>query len=147
MHFDGGMAVWQVVDFQWNPHDPWTMMSVSDEAQLEGGGTLQLWRVSDLLHRSEEDVLAELEKHRFLLCYISLCWGVYYCNRAFMHQQVVISEYDRKFTMLGRLRLATAHFTKFVAAPMWGASECTAAGSDTNANVLLQGVHSDWQNA
>lgn len=54
----------QVVDFQWNPHDPWTIMSVSDEAQLEGGGTLQLWRVSDLLHRSEEDVLAELQKYR-----------------------------------------------------------------------------------
>mmetsp|Transcript_6765 Transcript_6765/g.19508 ORF Transcript_6765/g.19508 Transcript_6765/m.19508 type:complete len:559 (-) Transcript_6765:257-1933(-) len=53
-----------VVDFQWNPHDPWTLMSVSDESQMEGGGTLQLWRVSDLLHRSEEDVLAELEKHR-----------------------------------------------------------------------------------
>lgn len=53
-----------VVDFQWNPHDSWTIMSVSDEAQLEGGGTLQLWRVSDLLHRSEEDVLAELEKYR-----------------------------------------------------------------------------------
>ncbi len=54
----------QVVDFQWNPHDEWTLMSVSDESQMEGGGTLQLWRVSDLLHRSEEEVLAELEKHR-----------------------------------------------------------------------------------
>ncbi len=54
----------QVVDFHWNPHDPWTIMSVSDESQLEGGGTLQLWRVSDLIHRPEEEVLAELEAHR-----------------------------------------------------------------------------------
>ncbi len=55
----------QVVDFQWNPHDPWTIMSVSDESQMEGGGTLQLWRVSDLLHRPEEEVLAELEANRW----------------------------------------------------------------------------------
>lgn len=53
-----------VVDFQWNPHDPWTLMSVSDESQMEGGGTLQLWRISDLIHRPEEEVLAELEANR-----------------------------------------------------------------------------------
>jgi histone-binding protein RBBP4 len=53
-----------VVDFQWNPHDPWTIMSVSDESQMESGGTLQLWRISDLLHRPEEEVLAELEANR-----------------------------------------------------------------------------------
>ena len=40
-------------------------MSVSDESQMEGGGTLQLWRISDLLYRTEEEVLAELEAHRW----------------------------------------------------------------------------------
>lgn len=55
----------QVVDFQWNPHDPWTFMSVSDDVSDElGGGTLQLWRVNDLIYRPEADVLAELDKHR-----------------------------------------------------------------------------------
>lgn len=53
-----------MVDFQWNPHEPWTIMSVSDESQMEGGGTMQLWRISDLLHRPEEEVLAELEANR-----------------------------------------------------------------------------------
>ncbi|KAL3137237.1 hypothetical protein ABBQ32_006786 [Trebouxia sp. C0010 RCD-2024] len=54
-----------VVDFQWNPHDPWTFMSVSDDVSDElGGGTLQLWRVNDLIYREEAEVLAELEKHR-----------------------------------------------------------------------------------
>ncbi len=55
----------QVVDFQWNPHDPWTFMSVSDDVSDElGGGTLQLWRVNDLIYRDEAEVLAELDKHR-----------------------------------------------------------------------------------
>lgn len=31
-----------VVDFQWNPHDPWTFFSVADEAGEGGGGTLQV---------------------------------------------------------------------------------------------------------
>ncbi|KAA6418962.1 MAG: WD-40 repeat-containing MSI4-like [Trebouxia sp. A1-2] len=54
-----------VVDFQWNPHDPWTFMSVSDDVSDElGGGTLQLWRVNDLIYRDEAEVLAELDKHR-----------------------------------------------------------------------------------
>ena len=55
----------QVVDFHWNPAEPFTLMSVADESSLEkGGGTLQLWRISDLITRPEEEVLAELEPHR-----------------------------------------------------------------------------------
>ena len=63
----------QVVDFQWNPHDPWTLMSVSDESQMEGGGTLQLWRISDLIHRPEEEVLAEMEANRCVCKCCSTC--------------------------------------------------------------------------
>ena len=40
-------------------------MSVSDDVSDElGGGTLQLWRVNDLIYRDEAEVLAELERHR-----------------------------------------------------------------------------------
>ena len=40
-------------------------MSVSDDVSDElGGGTLQLWRVNDLIYREEAEVLAELDKHR-----------------------------------------------------------------------------------
>ena len=40
-------------------------MSVSDDVSDElGGGTLQLWRVNDLIYRDEAAVLAELDKHR-----------------------------------------------------------------------------------
>lgn len=47
-------------------------MSVSDdstegpegEGTKTGGGTLQLWRISDLLYRPEDEVVAELEAHR-----------------------------------------------------------------------------------
>lgn len=46
-----------MVDFHWNPAEPFTLMSVADESSLEkGGGTLQLWRISDLLTRPEEEV-------------------------------------------------------------------------------------------
>ena len=54
----------QVVDFQWNPADPWTLLSVADEAGEGGGGTLQLWRISDFVYRPDEEVLAELEPYR-----------------------------------------------------------------------------------
>eukprot|EP00210_Caulerpa_lentillifera_P005620 g5373.t1 len=53
-----------IVDFEWNPHDPWTMLSVSDDVSSgNGGGTLQMWRISDLIHRPEHEVLQELQQH------------------------------------------------------------------------------------
>ncbi|WIA34025.1 hypothetical protein OEZ86_012406 [Tetradesmus obliquus] len=70
-----GHRAGKVVDFQWCPGSPWTMMSVSDDTAVDseaaaggagksGGGTLQLWRISDLLYLPEEQVVAELEAHR-----------------------------------------------------------------------------------
>ena len=37
------------------------MMSVSED---EKGGTIQLWRICDMIYRPEKEVLAELEQHR-----------------------------------------------------------------------------------
>uniref|UniRef100_A0A803P2V2 Histone-binding protein RBBP4-like N-terminal domain-containing protein n=1 Tax=Cannabis sativa TaxID=3483 RepID=A0A803P2V2_CANSA len=55
----------KIVDFHWNASDPWTIVSVSDDCDTTGGGgTLQIWRMSDLLYRPEEEVLAELEKFK-----------------------------------------------------------------------------------
>ncbi|KAF5726062.1 putative WD-repeat protein [Tripterygium wilfordii] len=55
----------KVVDFHWNASDPWTIVSVSDDCETTGGGgTLQIWRMSDLLYRPEDEVLAELEKFK-----------------------------------------------------------------------------------
>ena len=60
----------KVVDFQWsrNPDRPWTMMSVSDDAADEqaGGGSMQVWRINHLIYKDEEEVVAELEKHRYV---------------------------------------------------------------------------------
>ncbi|KAL9387932.1 hypothetical protein Peur_021056 [Populus x canadensis] len=61
----------KVVDFHWNASDPWTIVSVSDDGESTGGGgTLQIWRMIDLIHRAEEDVLVELEnfKSHILAC-------------------------------------------------------------------------------
>ncbi|XP_062148348.1 WD-40 repeat-containing protein MSI4-like [Alnus glutinosa] len=55
----------KVVDFHWNASDPWTIVSVSDDCDTTGGGgTLQIWRMSDLIYRPEEEVLAELDKFK-----------------------------------------------------------------------------------
>ncbi|XP_030465273.1 WD-40 repeat-containing protein MSI4 [Syzygium oleosum] len=55
----------KIVDFHWNSADPWTMVSVSDDCDTAGGGgTLQIWRMSDLIYRPEEEVLAELENFK-----------------------------------------------------------------------------------
>ncbi|KAK9274931.1 hypothetical protein L1049_022186 [Liquidambar formosana] len=55
----------KVVDFHWNASDPWTVVSVSDDCDTTGGGgTLQIWRMSDLIYRAEDEVLAELENFK-----------------------------------------------------------------------------------
>ncbi|OAY36510.1 WD-40 repeat-containing protein MSI4 [Manihot esculenta] len=55
----------KVVDFHWNASDPWTIVSVSDDCEsTSGGGTLQIWRMIDLIYRPEEEVLAELDKFK-----------------------------------------------------------------------------------
>ncbi|XP_075095478.1 WD-40 repeat-containing protein MSI4-like [Nicotiana tabacum] len=55
----------KIVDFHWNASDPWTIVSVSDDLETSGGGgTLQIWRMSDLLYRREEEVLAELQQFK-----------------------------------------------------------------------------------
>ncbi|XP_047327740.1 WD-40 repeat-containing protein MSI4-like [Impatiens glandulifera] len=55
----------KVVDFHWNSCDPWTIVSVSDDGESTGGGgTLQIWRMIDLIYRPEEEVLSELEKFK-----------------------------------------------------------------------------------
>uniref|UniRef100_A0A803NY41 Histone-binding protein RBBP4-like N-terminal domain-containing protein n=1 Tax=Cannabis sativa TaxID=3483 RepID=A0A803NY41_CANSA len=61
----------KVVDFHWNVSDPWTIVSVSDDCESTGGGgTLQIWRMIDLIYRPEEEVLAELDqfKSHILTC-------------------------------------------------------------------------------
>lgn len=55
----------KIVDFHWNSSDPWTIVSVSDDGESTGGGgTLQIWRMSDLIYRPEEEVLTELENFK-----------------------------------------------------------------------------------
>ncbi|XP_071729453.1 WD-40 repeat-containing protein MSI4-like [Rutidosis leptorrhynchoides] len=52
----------KVVDFHWNVYDPWTIVSASNDVETtSGGGTLQIWRMSDLLYRPRDEVLSELE--------------------------------------------------------------------------------------
>ncbi|KAL9660156.1 hypothetical protein QQ045_024967 [Rhodiola kirilowii] len=55
----------KIVDFHWNASEPWTVASVSDDCGVSGGGgTLQVWRMTDLLYRPEEEVLAELDRFK-----------------------------------------------------------------------------------
>ncbi|WOL09075.1 WD-40 repeat-containing protein MSI4-like isoform X1 [Canna indica] len=60
----------KVVDFHWSATEPWTIASVSDDcARVNGGGTLQVWRISDFIYRPKEEVLAELEMYHHQICY------------------------------------------------------------------------------
>ncbi|KAL0415104.1 UNVERIFIED_CONTAM: WD-40 repeat-containing protein MSI4 [Sesamum latifolium] len=55
----------KVVDFHWNALDPWTIVSVSDDAANNGGGgTLQIWRIIDFLYRAEDDVVNEMDNYK-----------------------------------------------------------------------------------
>ncbi|KAL8217219.1 hypothetical protein R6Q57_024056 [Mikania cordata] len=52
----------KVVDFHWIVYDPWTVVSVSDDVETtSGGGTLQIWRMSDLIYKPRDEVLTKLE--------------------------------------------------------------------------------------
>jgi len=52
-----------VLDVHWNVACPWTLCSVSENADA-GGSLVQCWRISDLLYRPESEVLEELEPLR-----------------------------------------------------------------------------------
>jgi histone-binding protein RBBP4 len=56
-----------ILDFQWNPYDPWTIASVSDAPTKSGNafyGTLQMWRISDMIYRPEEEILKDMEANK-----------------------------------------------------------------------------------
>ena len=55
------VLIFSIVDFDWNPSSPWTISSMSDDGEL-GGGTLQIWRVSDLVYRDDPEFLASIEE-------------------------------------------------------------------------------------
>lgn len=50
------------------------MASVSDNGV---GGTLQLWRINDMIWRPEDEVLAEMEEHRCLFPHTSPALAVH----------------------------------------------------------------------
>ena len=52
----------EVVDFQFDPNDPWTVMSMSNDSGANGGSTMQIWRISDLITRTDAEVEAELDQ-------------------------------------------------------------------------------------
>ncbi|CAI7907611.1 unnamed protein product [Closterium sp. NIES-54] len=54
----------RVIEFQWAPKDPWTFASVSSNVnKRRGGGTLQMWRVLDLVYRPAKDVVIDLNRY------------------------------------------------------------------------------------
>ncbi|KAJ0251678.1 WD-40 repeat-containing protein MSI5 [Hirschfeldia incana] len=54
-----------MVDFHWNVLEPWTIVSVSGNCESNGGGgTLQIWRMIDMIYRPEDEVLTELENFK-----------------------------------------------------------------------------------
>lgn len=53
----------KITDLDWLPHasDRWCLSSLSES--LRGGSTVQIWRMSDLIHRPREEVMEELRTH------------------------------------------------------------------------------------
>lgn len=63
-HVGHGMAESKIVDLEWLPdeNDPWCVATLS-EIVGEGGSTLQIWRISDLIYRPKDEVAADLRLH------------------------------------------------------------------------------------
>lgn len=62
-HVGHKMTPSKITDLDWLPHttDRWCVASLS-ESQY-GGSTVQLWRMSDLVHRPKQDIVDDLERH------------------------------------------------------------------------------------
>lgn len=62
-HVGHGIVESKVVDLDWLPSetDPWCLSTLSEPVG-EGGSILQIWRVSDLIYRSKEEVAADLRQ-------------------------------------------------------------------------------------
>lgn len=43
------MGSCSVNDLHFNPEEPMTIVSASDDSELDGGGTVEIWRPHDLL--------------------------------------------------------------------------------------------------
>ena len=54
------------MDLQWCPakDSEWALLSVSEDSNEAAGGTMQVWRINDMIHRPHDEVVAELEQHR-----------------------------------------------------------------------------------
>jgi histone-binding protein RBBP4 len=54
-----------IMDAQWSPHDPFLMMSVSNDGRTyKEGGACQLWRLSWLLHCDLEQAESKLKRYQ-----------------------------------------------------------------------------------
>ncbi|CAN8071347.1 unnamed protein product [Agarophyton chilense] len=62
-HIGHGINDENISDLEWMPSssDPWCMASLS-ETVGSGGSTLQIWRISDVIHRPMEEVAADLKR-------------------------------------------------------------------------------------
>jgi len=54
-----------ITDFDWNPYNPWSMLSASDDCHehSSGGGSLQTFRPLDVLCLPEEEALQKLQRY------------------------------------------------------------------------------------
>ncbi|KAI9109577.1 hypothetical protein K1719_019631 [Acacia pycnantha] len=60
---------YKAIEFQWNPSDPWTIASLSHDCRGRGGGTLQMWRMMDVIYEEvaeneERNIMTELNMFR-----------------------------------------------------------------------------------
>lgn len=54
-----------VTDLEWQPEpmDPWCIASISERVGDTGGSVLQIWRIADLVRRTEEEVSSDLRRN------------------------------------------------------------------------------------
>lgn len=62
-HVGHTLSEGKIVDFEWHPSesDPYCIASLSETE--EGGSTMQMWRISDLIYRPENEIVTELRQY------------------------------------------------------------------------------------